>query len=154
MEIIKTNAGHGLGVAGLVLGILCLFMAFIPCVGAFAIGSGVVAIILSIVGLVQANKNNGAKGINIAALIVSGLGTIIASLWIFVFVGIASLDDDQIHNMVEDVMEEVVNGTNSCNTDLQDDLEKLEQQLDSIHLDEMIIIKTDSTKIKVHIEKE
>ena len=154
MEKIKTNAGHGLGVAGLVLGILCLFMAFIPCVGVFAIGPGIVAIILSIVGLIQANKNNGSKGINIAALIVSGLGTIIAFLWLFVFVGIASLDDDQIHGMVEDVMEEVVTGTNSCNADLQDDLEKLEQQLDSIQLDEMIIIKTDSSKIKIHIEKE
>ena len=154
MEKIKTNAGHGLGVAGLVLGILCLFMAFIPCIGVFAIGPGIVAIILSIFGLVQANKNNGATGINIAALIVSGLGTTIAFLWIFVFVGIASLDDDEIQGMVEDVMEEVVGGTNSLNTDLQDDMQKLEQQLDSIQLDEMIFIKTDSTKIKIHIEKE
>ena len=56
--------------------------------------------------------------------------------------------------MVVDVMEEVVTGTNSCNADIQDDLEKLEQQLDSIQLDEMIIIKTDSSKIKIHIEKE
>ncbi len=154
MEKIRTNAGHGLGVAGLVLGILCLFMAFIPCVGVIAIGPGVVAIVLSIVGLVQASNNNGAKGINIAALIVSGIGTLIAFLWIFVFVGIASLDEDQIENMVEDVIEEVVSGTNSCNTDLQDELHKLEQHLDSIKLDETIIIKTDSTKIKIHIEKE
>ena len=154
MEKIKTTAGHGLGVAGLVLGILCLFMAFIPCIGVIAIGPGIVAIILSIFGLVQANKNNGATGINIAALIVSGLGTTIAFLWIFVFVGIASLDDDEIQGMVEDVMEEVVGGTNSLNTDLQDDMQKLEQQLDSIKLDEVIFIKTDSTKIKIHIEKE
>lgn len=150
MEKIRTNAGHGLGVAGLVLGILCFFMAFIPCIGVIAIGPGVIAIVLSIVGLVQASKNNGAKGINIAALIVSGIGTLIACLWLFVFVGIASLDEDQIEDMVEDVMEEVVRGTNSCNIDLQ----KLEQHLDSIKLDEMIIIKTDSTKIKIHIEKE
>ena len=154
MEKIKTNAGHGLGVAGLVLGILCLFMAFIPCVGVIAIGPGVVAIVLSIVGLVQANKNNGSKGINIAALVVSGLGTLIACLWLFIFVGIASLDDDQIEDIVEDVIEEVVSGTNSCNTDLQDELDKLEMQLDSIKFDETIIIKTDSTKIKIHIEKE
>ena len=145
MEKIKTNAGHGLGVAGLVLGILCLFMAFIPCVGVIAIGPGVIAIVLSIVGLVQASKNNGAKGINIAALVVSGIGTLIACLWLFVFVGIASLDEDQIEGMVEDVIEEVVRGTNSC---------KLEQHLDSIKLDETIIIKMDSTKIKIHIEKE
>ena len=60
-------------------------MAFIPCIGVIAIGPGVIAIVLSIVGLVQASKNNGAKGINIAALIVSGIGTLIACLWLFVF---------------------------------------------------------------------
>ena len=154
MEKIKTNAGHGLGVAGLVLGILSLFMAFIPCVGVIAIGPGVIAIVLSILGLVQANKNNGAKGINIAALIISGLGTLIACVWLFVFVGIASLDEDQIEGMVEDVIEEVVRGTKSCNTDLQDELDKLEMQLDSLKIDETIQIQTDSMKIKIHIEKE
>jgi len=154
MEKIKTNAGHGLGVAGLVLGILSLFMAFIPCVGVIAIGPGVIAIVLSIVGLVQANKDNGAKGINIAALVISGLGTLIACVWLFVFVGIASLDDDQIEGMVEDVIEEVVRGTSSCNTDLQDELDKLEMQLDSFKIDETIHIQTDSVKIKIHIEKE
>ena len=154
MEKIKTNAGHGLGVAGLVLGILCFFMAFIPCVGVIAIGPGVVAIVLSIVGLIQASKNNGAKGINIAALIVSGIGTLIACLWLFLFVGIASLDDDQIEDLVEDVIEEVVRGTRSCNIDLQDELLELEQQLDRIKLDETILIEKDSMKIKIHIEKE
>ncbi|WP_372640886.1 hypothetical protein [Ancylomarina sp.] len=154
MEKIKTNAGHGLGVAGLVLGILSLFMAFIPCVGVIAIGPGVIAIVLSTVGLIQANKDNGSKGINIAALVISGLGTLIACLWLFVFVGIASLDEDQIEGMVEDVIEEVVRGTNSCNTDLQDELDKLEMQLDSLKIDETIHIQTDSMKIKIHIEKE
>ena len=154
MEKIKTNAGHGLGVAGLVLGILSLFMAFIPCVGVIAIGPGVIAIVLSIVGLVQANKNNGAKGINIAALVISAIGTIIACLWLFIFVGIASLDEGQIEDMVEDVLEEVIRETNSCNTDLQDELDELEMQLDSIKIDETIHIQTDSMKIKIHIEKE
>jgi len=154
MEKIKTNAGQGLGVAGLILGILCLFMAFIPCVGVIAIGPGIIAVVLSIVGLVQANKNNGAKGINIAALIISALGTLIACIWLFVFVGIASLDEDQIENMVEDVIEEVVRGTNSCNTDLQDELDDLEMHLDSLKFDEAIEVQTDSVKIKIHIEKE
>ncbi|MDE5424063.1 hypothetical protein L3073_17750 [Ancylomarina sp. DW003] len=154
MEKIKTNAGHGLGVAGLILGILSLFMAFIPCVGVIAIGPGVIAIVLSIVGLVQASKNNGAKGINIAALVISSLGTVVACVWLFVFVGIASLDDDQIEGMVEDVIEEVIRETQSCNTDLQDEMNQLEEHLDSIKIDETVIIKTDSSKIKIHIEKE
>ena len=154
MEKIKTNAGNGLGVAGLVLGILSLFMAFIPCVGVIAIGPGVIAIVLSIVGLIQANKHNGAKGINIAALVISALGTLIACLWLFAFVGIASLDENQIEDIVEDVIEEVVRGTSPCNTDLQDEMDKLEMQLDSIKFDETIQVQTDSMKTKIHIKKE
>ncbi len=154
MEKIKTNAGHGLGVAGLILGILSLFMAFIPCVGVIAIGPGIIAIVLSIVGLVQANKYDGAKGINIAAIIISALGTLIACVWLFVFVGIASLDEDQIEGIVEDVLEEVVRGTGSCNTELQDELDQLEMQMDSMKIEETIHIQTDSMKIKIHIEKE
>ncbi len=154
MEKIKTNAGHGLGVAGLVLGILSLLMAFIPCVGVIAIGPGGVAVVLSIIGLTQASKNNGAKGINIAALVISSLGTLIACLWLFVFVGIASLDEGQIENMVEDVIEEVVRESNSCNTDLQDEMDKLEMELDSIKMDKTIHIQTDSMKIKIHIKKD
>jgi len=154
MEKIKSNAGHSLGVAGLVLGILSLFLAFIPCIGIIAIGPGVIAIVLSIVGLVQANKNNGAVGINIAALVVSGLGTLIACIWLFVIVGIASLDEDQIEDMVEDVIEDVIRETNTCNSELQDELDKLEMHLDSIKIDETIHIQTDSMKIKIHIEKE
>ncbi|RXQ94935.1 DUF4190 domain-containing protein [Ancylomarina salipaludis] len=153
MEMIKTNAGQGFGVAGLILGILCLFMAFIPCIGVIAIGPGVIAIVLSIVGLVQANNNNGARGINIAALVVSALGTLIACVWLFVFVGIASLDDEQIEGVVKDVIEEVVRESNSCNSDLQDELNQLEKQLDSIKVDKTIHIETDSTKIEVHIER-
>jgi len=154
MEKIKSNAGHALGVAGLVLGILSLFLAFIPCIGIIAIGPGVVAIVLSIVGLVQANKNNGAVGINIAAIVVSGLGTLIACIWLFVIVGIASLDEDQIEDMVEDVIEDVIRETNTCNYELQDELDKLEMHLDSLKIDETIHIQTDSMKIKIHIEKE
>lgn len=153
MEKIKSNAGHGLGVAGLILGILSLFLAFIPCIGVIAIGPGVIAIVLSIVGLVQANRDNGAVGINIAALVVSGLGTLIACIWLFVIVGIASLDEGQIEDIVEDVIEDVIRETNSCNEDLQDELDELELQLDSLKIDETIHIVTDSLKIKIHIEK-
>ena len=75
----KGSAGQGLGIAGLVLGIVALVISFIPCLGMYAVFPGILAIILSIIGLITASKNQGAKGLNIAALVISILGTSIAS---------------------------------------------------------------------------
>jgi hypothetical protein len=75
------TAGQGLGIAGLVLGILAIPLGIIPCTFIVALVFGVTGIILSSVGLSQANRMNGAKGLLIAALVCSILGTTIASLW-------------------------------------------------------------------------
>jgi len=77
----KSNAGQGLGIAGLVLGIISLIIAFIPCFGWVAIVPGAVAIVLSVVGLSQATKVNAPKGIIVAALVISIIGTCIAAVW-------------------------------------------------------------------------
>ena len=75
------TAGQGLGIAGLVLGILAIPLGIIPCTFFVALVFGVTGIILSSVGLSQASRRNGAKGLLIAALVCSILGTTIASLW-------------------------------------------------------------------------
>ena len=152
MEQVRTNAGQTLGIIGLILGILCLFLAFIPCIGFLAIAPGVIAIILSAIGLNQANRNNGAKGLNIGALIVSILGVAIASVWLIFFVGIASLNEDEIENIVEEVIEEVIEET-THNPDLQDALDELEEHLDEICVDSLKI-KTDSVSVNVKIKVE
>ncbi len=85
MEETKSTAGQGLGIAGLILGILALLIAFIPCVGLFAIIPGIIAIVLSIVALNQAKKGNGSKGIIVAAMVISIVGTLIAILWVLIF---------------------------------------------------------------------
>lgn len=84
-EQVKTNAGQGFGIASLILGILALLIAFIPCIGFLAIIPGVVAIVLAIVGLSQAGKAQGAKGVIIAGLVVSIIGTILAATWLILF---------------------------------------------------------------------
>ncbi|HEY4787827.1 MAG TPA: DUF4190 domain-containing protein, partial [Bacteroidales bacterium] len=85
MEEKKSNAGQGLGIAGLVLGIIALLIAFIPCVGLYALLPGGIAIVLSVVAFSQAKKANAAKGLIIAALVISIIGTAIAAVWGLVF---------------------------------------------------------------------
>lgn len=152
MEQERTNAGQTLGIIGLILGILTFMLGFIPCVGVIAIFPGVIAIVLSGIGLAQANKNNGARGINIGALIVSVIGVLAASLWLVFVVGIASLNEDEIEDFVEDVIEEVIEES-AYNPDLQDALHELEEQLDEVCVDS-IHIKADSINIEIKIEND
>lgn len=156
MEQVRTNAGQTLGIIGLVLGILTFMIGFIPCVGILAIVPGVIAIVLSGIGLHQANKNNGARGINIGTLIISIIGLLFASLWLVFVVGVASLDEGEIEGFVEDVIEEVIE-EGVHNAELQDALDQLEDNFEE-HMDEICIdsikIKTDSLSIEIKIDNE
>ena len=86
----KTNAGKGLGVAALILGILAVVCSFIPCFSFWAIVLGVIGIILGAVGLSKAKKGGGSKGLPKSGLILSIIGTAIAVVWIVAFAGAVS----------------------------------------------------------------
>lgn len=77
-ENTQSEAGKSLGIAGLVVGIIALVFSFIPCLGMIALLPGVVAVILSLVGIIIASQKNGAKGLTIAAFIISLLACAIA----------------------------------------------------------------------------
>jgi hypothetical protein len=62
------------GLVGMILGILALVLSFVPCLGVYAILPGLVGLIFSILGL-----NNVKKGMAIAGLICSLIGTSLAS---------------------------------------------------------------------------
>jgi len=81
----NVNAGQGLGIAGLVLGIIALIISFIPCLGMYALVPGIIAVILSAIAFSQASKANAKKGLITAALIVSIVGTAIAGWQFYVF---------------------------------------------------------------------
>ena len=85
MEQQRSNAGQGLGIAGLVMGILAIPMGIIPCTFYLGILFGIVGIVLGAVALTQANRGYGPKGLIIAALICSVVGLTFASVWGFVF---------------------------------------------------------------------
>lgn len=134
MEEQKSTAGQGFGIAGLILGIIAFIFAFIPCFGWVALIPGVIAIALSIVALSQANKANGAKGLIIAALVVSIFGTSVAILQGFIFAGVLSegshwknrlerVIDEEIGEDLDEVFEDI-------EKELENALEELEEGLD------------------------
>lgn len=152
MEQENTNAGQTLGIIGLILGIITFMLGFIPCIGIIAIIPGIIAIVLSAIGLNQAKRDNGARSINIAALIVSIIGVLVASLWLIFVVGIVNLNEDEIEGFVEDVMEEVIDES-VYNPDLQDAMQELEEQLDEVCVDS-IRLQADSLDGKMKIDNE
>jgi hypothetical protein len=80
-----TTAGQGMGIAGLILGIIAIPLAIIPCTIILALFFGTAGIVLSAVGLHQANTANGTKGLPVSGLIVSIVGLSIAFMWGLLF---------------------------------------------------------------------
>ena len=89
MENQHSNAGQGMGVTALVLGIIGVICSFIPCFGLFATFFGVLAIIFGAVGYNQAKRGNGKTGLPVAGIILGCVATIFTILWILVFAGAA-----------------------------------------------------------------
>lgn len=139
MEEQKSTAGQGFGIAGLILGIIAFIFAFIPCFGWVALIPGVIAIALSIVALSQANKANGAKGLIIAALVVSIFGTSVAILQGFIFAGVLS-EGSHWKNRLERVIDEEIGedldeAFEDVEKELENALEELEEGLDDAFKD-------------------
>jgi len=140
MEEQKSTAGQGFGIAGLILGIIAFIFAFIPCFGWVALIPGIIAIALSIVALSQANKANGARGLIIAALVVSVFGTSVAILQGFIFAGLLS-EGPHWKNKIERVLdeeigEELQDAFEDVEEELEEALEELEDDLEDIFGDE------------------
>lgn len=72
-EVRNKNAGQGLGIAGFVIAIIGLIISFIPCLGLWPLLIGTIALLLSILGYIQTNKEDTKKGLIIAALIIATL---------------------------------------------------------------------------------
>ncbi len=124
---VKTRAGEAFGIAALILGILALIVAFIPCVGLIALVPGIIAVVLSIVALVQANQGNGAKGLIIAALVVSILATSIAAIWGIILGGMARDGHrwkDRIERFVESSEEESLRDLGTTLKEIGEEMEK------------------------------
>lgn len=73
----------GLGIAGMVIGILALLWSFIPCLGAWALWPGLLALVLSGVGLLLSLQAQKVDGFCVAGLCVSVVATGIAGYWYY-----------------------------------------------------------------------
>ena len=146
---IQSNAGQGLGIAGLVLGIIALIISFIPCFGWYALVPGVIAIILSAIAFSQAKKTEAAKGLIIAALIVSIIATAIAIVQITVFAKVANIAKDNIEQIDKwsDDIKDQINDEKSVEK-LEKALDNLEEKMDSAHVKAGTAIKSAKKELK------
>lgn len=143
MEEVKTNAGQGLGIAGLIMGIIAIPLAVLGCTSVLGLILGVAGIVLSAVGLSQATKSNGVKGLPTAGLIVSILGTCIALLWILFFARLVtdggkwwSKEGIRIMEGIhEDFGEELEETFEAIGEELEDLGEELEKTLEDLEYD-------------------
>ncbi len=67
-----------MGVASLVLGIVGLVFSFIPCLGLYGIFLTVPGLVLGAVGVAKASKSGAPKGLAIAGLVCSIIGSAFA----------------------------------------------------------------------------
>ncbi len=73
-----------MGVAALVLGIVSIIVACIPCGGFVAVIPATVGLILGIVDTVQKSKKKEPRGMSIAGIVLTSISLVIIILWVFV----------------------------------------------------------------------
>jgi Skp family chaperone for outer membrane proteins len=148
MEEQKTTAGQGLGIAGLILGILAIPLALLGCTFILALFLGAAGVVLSAIGLHQANTANGTKGLPIGGLSVSIVGLCIALMWgLFftsaVFKGGKLWKDSpfweqigkEVEENLQDSFKDLEDEFDQMGEDLEDVLEDLEYSGDFENID-------------------
>ncbi len=130
METIKKSTeGQVAGIIGVVLGVISLIVAFIPCVGVVAFIPGGLALIFSIISIVQANRGDGSKALGIASFIVSCIAIIIAVVWLMVFSGVSIITKKAIDN--PDLIEQIGRDIKVAIEDI-DDSEPSKARIDTL----------------------
>jgi uncharacterized membrane protein len=127
----SSTAGQGLGIAGLILGILAILIAFIPCIGVLAVVPGGVALILSIIGMTQANRGDGSKGLVVAALVLSILSIVVAIAWGIFFAGSATIFNKISKEIKTEIEQELGEDFDEAFDDFGNELEKTLEDLES-----------------------
>jgi hypothetical protein len=129
----RTTEGQVTGIIGIVLGVISLIVAFIPCVGVVAFLPGGLAIIFSIISIVQATRGNGSKGLGIVSLVVSSLAILLAVAWLMLFSGVSLIANEAINDPEKfEILEKGIK--DALKGDLDDDsnkprIDSLENQL-------------------------
>jgi hypothetical protein len=118
-----SNAGQGMGTAALVLGILTILIAFIPCVGLVSVIFGILAIIFGIIGYMKAKKGNASTSMPIAGMILGVVGTIFALMWVLLFVGTvwagSLADENEMNTTLDSIHTETTKMQDSLNNSVE-----------------------------------
>jgi hypothetical protein len=136
-QIQKTKAGKGLGIAAFVVALVAIVISFIPCLGMYALVPGVIAIVLAIIAFSQAKKGNGAKGLIIAALVISIVGTSIAGWQLYVIMNAKSILEENFNgnfNKIDtkSLEDELNNAMNESLDSLNSSVNQMQNGLDSV----------------------
>lgn len=79
-----------MGIAALILGIISIIFAFIPCTSWFGIITALVGLILGIIDIAKKKKSGEKKGVSVAGTVCSAIAIVIACLWYFLVVAAAN----------------------------------------------------------------
>lgn len=109
-----------MGVASLVLGILALVIAWVPCVGVYALIFSILGVILGLCGMSKAKKTGEGKGISIAGFVCNAVATAIAIWWFMVVGAAVSATDKAIKEVSESEAAKSLNELSSSVKDLSD----------------------------------
>ena len=143
-EYKKSTEGQVAGIIGIVMGIISLIVAFIPCVGIVAFVPGGIAIVFSIISIVQANRGNGAKTLSIVSLVISSIAIVIAAAWLMLFSGITTIANKAINNPeqlelleneLRDIFKDLDNQTHEIDETSKTKIDTLESQLRNLESD-------------------
>jgi hypothetical protein len=105
----QNGAALGLGIASLVLGILAIPFALIPCIGTYSIPVSSVGLLLGVVGLVLVlTSKKGSLGFPIAGTAVSAVALAVAGLWFLICAGLMSGAKQGVEELKKG-MEEIAN---------------------------------------------
>ena len=158
METKEIKNGKASGIVSLVCGILALLLAFVPCVGMFAIPIEAVALVFGIISIVKAEKTKSPIGMAVAGLITSIVAFILSIAWIVVIGRTVSKElnpDDFVRNFKNnfewriETDEEIFEGTDSTMVRLGAILDSMNNPA-SVHLD----INPNDTIVKMSITDE
>lgn len=173
----KTTAGQAMGIVGIILAITSLILAFIPCIGFVALLPAALAVVFSIISIIQASNGYGSKGLGIGSLIVSVLSIFFAVIWLsLIGGGISILNElDKNPNKIEMFGKELEKELNDANIHIKIEtdsmvktLRSLEDETDSITVvtvkkvkenkgetsqDAVITIETDSVQIRIEAKE-
>jgi hypothetical protein len=129
----RSNAGQGIGIAGLVLGITAIPLAIIPCTFPLALPLAAVGIILSAVGLSQASRMIGAKGMPVAGLVVSIIAMMIALMWGLLIPTVIDKDNKFWRDgVVEKISKKVEQDIEGSFEDVDKEIEKIDKNLEDV----------------------